>query len=298
MKKLLVLFLLSPIVFAETSLTNTLKIQSELATIYNTEEFLIQGPAKRIFRIQVSYPHDPIPGINIMKTGLKPVPVYVIDGGYAFGMFSNIARYLQWGGLVPTMVIGIGYEDEIAAGEIYRMHDLTPPDKNFISPWDENLRSESVGGGPDFREFLINTLKPIIESRFEVDSTKSVLVGHSFGGLFALNTMLETPSAFSGILSISPSIWFAECRILNKLTTSLEESFKYQGKLAVYVGGREEDIAGKKFKMTSNVDALNTIIANNKNSFFDYDIRIYPDRTHHNILGQAATEGLEFLLSE
>ena len=50
--------------------------------------------------------------------------------------------------------------------------------------------------------------------------------------------------------------------------------------------------------MTSNVDALNTIIANNKNSFYDYDIRIYPDRTHHNILGQAATEGLEFLLSE
>ena len=270
---------------------------TSLATIYNTEEFLLSGPANRTFRIQISHPHADDPSLELMKQGLKPIPVYVNDGGYAFGMFSNIARYLQWGGLSPIMVIGIAYEDQMAAGELYRMHDLTPPDQNFTSRWDETLGPESVGGAPDFREFLIGTLKPLIENKYNVDASKSILFGHSFGGLFALNTMLKSPNSFNGILALSPSIWFKQHQLLKALRNGLDNDFRFTGRLAVYVGGKEEVIAGEKAKMTSNVEKLKAIVLEHSSSFGGYDIKILPDRTHHNILGQGITEGLEFLLS-
>lgn len=270
---------------------------TSLATIYNTEEFLLSGPANRTFRIQISHPHADDPSLELMKQGLKPIPVYVNDGGYAFGMFSNIARYLQWGGLSPIMVIGIAYEDQMAAGELYRMHDLTPPDQNFTSCWDETLGPESVGGAPDFREFLIGTLKPLIENKYNVDASKSILFGHSFGGLFALNTMLKSPNSFNGILALSPSIWFKQHQLLKALRNGLDNDFRFTGRLAVYVGGKEEVIAGEKAKMTSNVEKLKAIVLEHSSSFGGYDIKILPDRTHHNILGQGITEGLEFLLS-
>jgi len=275
-----------------------------LATIYNTEEFLLSGPANRTFRIQVSRPHADDPDWPLTKQGVTPVPVYVIDGGYAFGMFSNIARYLQWGGIhggavqAPIMVIGIAYEDQNKeALELFRMHDLTPPDKNFTPSWDDTLGPESVGGAPDFREFLIGTLKPLIENKYNVDATKSILYGHSFGGLFALNTMLKAPNAFSGILSLSPSLWFEQHHLLKALKNRLDNGFRFSGKIAVYAGGKEEEIAGEKYKMTSNVEELEEIVSAYNSNFGDYDFKILPDRTHHNILGQGITEGLEFLLS-
>lgn len=270
---------------------------TSLATIYNTEEFLLSGPANRTFRIQISHSHADDPSVELMKQGLKPIPVYVNDGGYAFGMFSNIARYLQWGGLSPIMVIGIAYEDQMAASELYRLHDLTPPDQNFTSRWDETLGPESVGGAPDFREFLIGTLKPLIEERFNVDAAKSILFGHSLGGLFALNTMLKSPNSFYGILALSPSIWFKQHQLIKALRNGLDNDFRFGGKLAVYVGGKEEEIGGEKAKMTSNVEKLKDIVLEHSSSFGGYDIKILPDRTHHNILGQGITEGLEFLLS-
>ena len=78
------------------------------------------------------------------------------------------------------------------------------------------------GGGPAFRNFLTNTLCPHIEKRFDVDSSDSVLYGRSLGGLFALNTMLETPDAFRDILALSPSIWFADRRFLKAIEERIE----------------------------------------------------------------------------
>jgi hypothetical protein len=289
--------------FAASHLTPSFAVakpeqKKSLATIYNTEEFLVSGPAGRTFRIQISHPHPDSPHIQKDMQGLKPVPVYVIDGGYAFGLVSSITRYLQWGGeQPPCLVVGIAYEDMVAAGSSYRLHDLTPPDPDWSGWPDEVLTSESVGGGPDFRDFLLNTLKPLIESRFPVDASNSVLFGHSFGGLFALNTMLEAPGAFANILSLSPSLWFAERRILKTLQKRLEKAVKFSEKIAIYVGGREENIASESSRMTSNVEALGKIVAAQKLNFGGSDIQVLADRTHHNILGQGVTMGLEFLLS-
>lgn len=273
---------------------------SQLATIANTEEFFLRGPVGRSFRIQVSHPHPDDPNLSLPIKGKKPIPIYVTDGGGTFGLFSTLTRYMQWGGeLPPCLVVGIGYENEQEAYDSdYRRYDLTPPDPDWAGWSDEEQENpDNVGGGPAFRRFLTNTLCPLIEQQFDVDSSNSVLYGHSLGGLFALNTMLESPNAFRNILALSPSIWFADRQFLKTLEERLEDSFDFPGAVAVYVGEREERIAGAPYRMTSNVLDLGRIVAEHRSSFGRAAVRVLPNESHHTILASAVTQGLQFLIS-
>jgi hypothetical protein len=62
--------------FAASHLTPSFAVakpeqKKSLATIYNTEEFLVSGPAGRTFRIQISHPHPYSPHIQKDMQGLK-----------------------------------------------------------------------------------------------------------------------------------------------------------------------------------------------------------------------------------
>ena len=111
------------------------------------------------------------------------------------------------------------------------------------------------------------------------------------------NTMLETPNAFNRILAVSPSIWFANDRLLQTLKGQLEGRFMFSGKLAVYTGEREERMAGAPYKMVSNVLSLAALTFDHKSKFEDVTIRVLPNQSHHTIPAIAVVEGLQFLLS-
>jgi predicted alpha/beta superfamily hydrolase len=268
---------------------------ASLATIHNTEQFLLPGPADRVFRIQVAHPHADDPKVPLMINGRTPIPVYVLDGGGTFGLFSTITRYMQWGGdLPPCLVVGIGYEDEQAAYDNdFRRYDLTPSSSSGSAEYSGN----QVGGGPALRDFLTGTLVPLIEERFEVNSSNSVLYGHSLGGLFALNTMIEAPNAFRNILVLSPSLWFADHQLLKSLEERLRNSFMFAGRLATYVGEQEERIAGSPYRMTSNVLEFGRLVAEHRSSFGGVAVRVLPDESHHTILATGASLGLRFLIA-
>ena len=158
-------------------------------------------------------------------------------------------------------------------------------------------QGQKVGGGEAFREFLIGVLMPKIYETYDVDQENAVLFGHSLGGLFSLETMLEEPDSFGHILALSPSIWFADSQLLKNLEEKLETSFKFSGRLAVLVGEKEERIAGKRRKMTSNVLDLEILIANHQSNFGPVSVRVLENESHHTVLGRAVTLGLQFLIS-
>ena len=227
------------------------------------------------------------------------IPIYAIDGGGIFGLFSTLTRYMPWGGeLPPRLVIGIGYENEQEAyDKDYRGYDQPPPDPNWTEWSDEEREnSESVGNAPALRTFLKNTLCPLIEERFDVGSSNSVLYG-PLGGLFALDTMLKAPDASRNILALSPSIWFADRQFLRTLEERLEDAFDFPEAIAVYVGEREERIAGASARMTSNLLDLGRLVAENRSRFERATARVLPNESHHTILASALSQGLQFLIS-
>ena len=51
-------------------------------------------------------------------------------------------------------------------------------------------------------------MKPEVKRRLEGRAVTHVLMGHSFGGLFALSTMASRPALFDAWVAADPSLWW------------------------------------------------------------------------------------------
>jgi hypothetical protein len=65
-------------------------------------------------------------------------------------------------------------------------------------------------------QFLADELLPEVEARYGASPFR-VLIGHSFGGLFATHAMLTRPGVFKGYIAISPSLWWDGGRLADSL---------------------------------------------------------------------------------
>ena len=68
-----------------------------------------------------------------------------------------------------------------------RDRDLAP----FPTPW-----SDMAPGGDQFLQFLQQELMPYVESNYRIDSTDRTLWGYSFGAIFALYALFQSPELF------------------------------------------------------------------------------------------------------
>jgi predicted alpha/beta superfamily hydrolase len=75
---------------------------------------------------------------------------------------------------------------------------------------------------------LETELIPYIESAYPA-SRQRTLIGHSTGGLMAVDTLLKHPDLFTNYLAIDPSMWWDHQRLLNESKTLLRAK-RYAGK--------------------------------------------------------------------
>ena len=272
--------------------------QPALATIRRSEEFLLASAEGKKYRIRVSLPHPIDSDLPLMIRGAKPIPLYVLDGGDNFGAVVDLSRLMQWGGeLPPCVVVAVNYEDEAEAERLdYRRLDLTPT-KHPSLPEYRKSETAGWGGAAVFREFLVQTLQPAIAKRVDVDRDNSVLIGHSLGGMFTLDTLVQDPKAFGHYLALSPSLWFDDRLVLRQLKEALAGGVKYTGRVAVFVGDREERISEPSARMSSNVLEFGRLVAQFRAQFAGTAVVVLPNTSHHTILGPALTQGLQFLIS-
>ncbi len=167
----------------------------------------------RTYRIFVSWPHEAPPAEGY------PV-IYMTDADANFGTMTEITRAWTRGRRNPgdaAIVVGIGYPEGENPGR-ERALDLTPSLGEMETP-------SGFGGATAFLKFVLQELKPRIESSYPIDTTREALFGHSFGGLFALHTLFNQPDAFDAYLVSSPSIWWGErfiLKVLPRLSPKLE----------------------------------------------------------------------------
>jgi predicted alpha/beta superfamily hydrolase len=127
--------------------------------------------------------------------GFRYPVVYVLDGGSLFLPTVATARFMGDQGLSPRMIV-VG----VPSGAT-RTRDLTPP---LAAPDNEY---PGAGGADPFLRFMTTELRPFIEGRYRTEPFR-VLIGHSFGGLFAVHAMLNEPASFDAFIAISPSLWW------------------------------------------------------------------------------------------
>lgn len=261
----------------------------KLAGIDRSEERMLVGPDGQQFRIQIGHPHPVQKDLPLMIRGRKPVPIYVLDGTDNFPIVAGLTRMMQWGGSVPPcLIVGISYADAEQADKADRRAvDLTPSPNG---PSD----GRRFGGAAAFRAFIATKIKPLIESEFEVDGAQSTLVGHSFGGLFVLDTAVQQPDLFANLLALSPSLWFDKDLVLRQFKEALQNGSRFPRTVAL-AGALEQTVSDKKYNMTRNLEMLAEQVAAAGQGDKIY-ARALADTTHHTIQGQGYTFGLRKLL--
>ena len=140
--------------------------------------------------------------------------LYLLDGDALLDIVSTVQRYYS-GGFTPEMiVVGIANDEN-------RTRDLTTSTV-------DNFYTEN-GAAEKFTQFIEKELIPFVEKKYPVTQYRT-LVGHSYGGLFTINTLLYHRDLFENYLAIDPSLDWDNQKLLKASKTILANT-DYNGKL-------------------------------------------------------------------
>ena len=115
--------------------------------------------------------------------------------------------------ICPEMiVVGIPNTD--------RTRDLTPTHVNADPPFMDSNFTKTSGGGEKFIEFIEKEVMPHIDSAYPTEPYK-ILIGHSFGGLTAMNTLIHHTTLFNAYIVIDPSMWWDHKKLLAETKEAL-----------------------------------------------------------------------------
>jgi predicted alpha/beta superfamily hydrolase len=221
-------------------------------------------------------------GAVVFLPGQKLPAIYALDGGY--GMAGPQGVMLgQASAMEPAIVVSVGYlPGQTALRSTDLMHSRTVASDG----------TAMGGGGAAFEAFLLQDLKPFIEAHYPADPRRSVLFGHSAGGLFAANVFADKPDAFYGYIIGSPSAW-ADPTLFARVSAA---AAKAHGK-HVYLSVGEKEGAGKPGGGTTMLDGYNALLKALKgHPGVTLTARIYKGETHASYYTRLVTDGFETVL--
>ncbi len=143
--------------------------------------------------------------------GRYPV-LYILDAETHFRYASGVVEFLASADRIPEMIV-VG----IASGSRERRtRDLTP-----VSTAEMDHRfNPGHGGAAKFLSFITQELMPMVDTKYRTRPYR-ILVGHSFGGLFAAYSFSEEPAAFQAYLAIDPSLSWNNGAVVNQIDRTL-----------------------------------------------------------------------------
>ena len=108
---------------------------------------------------------------------------------------ANAAFLASRDAIPPVIVVGIPNGKD-------RTHDMTPVARGAAA-----TNFPTAGGAAEFAAFITDEVLPHVRAGYRT-LPMTMLAGHSFGGIFALHAAVNRPTAFHGIIAMSPSLWW------------------------------------------------------------------------------------------
>jgi predicted alpha/beta superfamily hydrolase len=186
--------------------------------------------------------------------------LYVLDGGDYFVPFAGMAEYLSLFEMIPEMIV-------VAVAHGDRMKEFTYTKANATTgDW------PTSGGAESFRKFLADELIPYIDSSYRTHPFR-ILVGHSLGGLFAVETLIRNPNTFQATIAMSPSLYWNQFEWLKNAESDLRKSDSL--KHFLYIMGEQKDKEEADY-----LDAFKHWITTKGPKGFVYEYRCFPEEDH------------------
>lgn len=202
--------------------------------------------------------------------------LYLLDGDRHLLHTSGIIDHLATNGRMPEMIV-------VALPNTDRTRDLTPAPAAPV----ENL--PTAGGADHFLRFLADELQPFIEARYRTQPYR-VLVGHSFGGLFALHALTSRPEAFNSYIAISPSLWWDEEAPIQRAEAFLTMHPETDRHLYFTMGNEGG-------RMIEGANKLAAIFEAKAPETFAWQFRLFEDEDHGSVPHRSTYHGLEAIFA-
>jgi len=186
--------------------------QSNLVTI-GTVDSIHSQLLKEQRKIWVHVPHSQ--PANAQANPRFPV-VYLLDGDRDFAgvvgtidLLSSVNGNSFW----PQMIV-------VGILNTNRTRDLTPT-RVTSGLWIDSNTASVSGGGEAFLAFIEKELIPYIDSLFPTIPYR-MLIGHSYGGLTVINTLMHHRNLFNSYVAIDPSMWWDNQHLLHETEVAVK----------------------------------------------------------------------------
>jgi len=233
------------------------------------------------------YVHVPA---ECQKTNVECKTVYMLDAEYSFALSAQIVTHLSDRGRIPPVIsVAIAYPDKTQYRK-NRTRDYTP---FFVASGGYGEQAQRLsGGGAAFLKALKQEIIPYVENHYPTSADERTLVGHSYGGLFALYAWLRSPEIFNNYIIVSPSLWYGEKQALHDVKEVCESSpFGNAGDMYLAVGEYEEQASSGR-QMVSDLTQLEGLLKSCKKREVSTYLRVFEDETHASIFPAAYSTGL------
>jgi len=232
---------------------------------------------------------------NPGQTAINPITdksypvVYVLDGDAHFlstvGMIQQLSQ-ANGNTILPEMIV-VGIENT------NRPRDLTP----FLVTSDNNAKVNP------FMNFLETELMPYVDKNYNTAPYK-ILVGHSLGGLTAIDILANSPKLFNAYIAIDPSMWYDNEKFLNNAIAQIPNK-NLQG-TRLFIGTANTmpkgmtlaNLEKDKSVETQHIRSilkLDNFLKDNSNTGLKYLRKYYENESHISVPLISEYDGLRFI---
>lgn len=218
--------------------------------------------------------------------------LYLLDGDAHFHSVTGLIQILGTGVngtyVVPEMIV-------VAIPNTDRTRDMTPTRRDTDPQGKPQPFLKTSGGMPNFFRFLQTELIPRIDAAYRAAPYR-VLVGHSLGGITAINALYTIPETFHAYVAIDPSLWFDDRLLLKQARERVSRPGVFRGR-SLFVGQANTINADDT---TSNVHfnsivQFNSILESYNESGLRYAYKYYPDDDHGSVPLISEYDALRFV---
>ena len=249
----------------------------------------------RDYQVFVSLPEDYADHPN------QTYPVlFVTDADYAIPLIRSIARRIGNHGedLPPFILVGLSYaKGDTPIFSRCRDYTPTPGGEGDSEPGGQHY---VYGEGAAYRAFVRDEVFPLIARTYRADMSHKIFAGHSFGGLWGADALLNDPNMFDAYILSSPSLWFDK-RVMFARESAYAKTHKdLAAKVYMAVGGYETHGPSPrnsgKYDMVGDMHAMEAVLKSRHYPHLAIQSEVIAGEDHLTVAPDIITHGLLWAL--
>lgn len=213
-------------------------------------------------------------------TSGKSYPVLYVLDGWHFPLVAFLANNNVYSGKMrPVIMVNLSYPAGVNP-KVPRARDFTPT--KFTE------REVNSGGAAAFLKFLADEVIPYVDKTYRTIPTDRGLLGHSYGGLFALYALEDRPDLFQRIVAASPVAGW-DHRFLFK---------RAKAKLAHVATPVRLDLSAADANDVTGVPEFEKLLASIDTGKLVHRFTLYPGENHNSIRLASFPAGLYWVYQD